>query len=190
MGMQMTLEGSVAGVYIGDKPGVFESTPVERVNVSFAGFEGDLHAGITHKSDSRTPWYPRGTEIRNNRQVSIVSVEELEEIRRAMGVERILPEWLSINLALEGIPHLTQLPPNTRIVFSSGAVLVVYQENNPCGSAGRAIGKQVGRPEIETLFPKAALHRRGLVAYVELEGQIHRGDSVKVEVPEQVIYQP
>jgi hypothetical protein len=37
-------------------------------------------------------------------------------------------------------------------------------------------------------FPKAGMHKRGLVAWVERPGLIHEGDPVRVEIPEQVIY--
>ena len=65
---------------------------------------------------------------------------------------------------------------------------VVAQANGPCTTPGKVIRDHYGRPGLETLFPKAALGRRGLVAYVEKPGLIAEGDAVQAEVPPQVIY--
>jgi hypothetical protein len=50
---------------------------VASLAIGFDGVEGDYHAGPTRKSGGREPWYPRGTEIRNERQLSIVAADEL-----------------------------------------------------------------------------------------------------------------
>ncbi|MCI0693409.1 hypothetical protein L0337_15565 [candidate division KSB1 bacterium] len=47
---------------------------------------------MTRLSDARTPQYPRGTEIRNDRQVFIVSAEELAQIATAMKLPEILKQ--------------------------------------------------------------------------------------------------
>ncbi len=153
MSIQQRLTGNTLGVYLGLDPVSFVTTPQPQVMVTFAGFEGDRHAGIIRKADSRTPHYPRGTEIRNDRQISIVSVEELAQIAAAMDVPEIKPEWLGANLSLEGIPRLTCLPPMTRLYFSSGAVLVVQAENLPCQHPGKIIQDAYSRPESAGAFP-------------------------------------
>jgi hypothetical protein len=82
----------------------------------------------------------------------------------------ILAEWLGANLRLQGLPRLTQLPPATRLFFAQGATLVVAQANAPCTNPGKIIRDYYNRPGLETLFPKAAHDRRGLVASVEKPG--------------------
>ena len=190
MSIQQRLTGITMGVYLGLDKASFITTPQPQVEVTFAGFEGDRHAGITRQADSRTPHYPRGTEIRSDRQVSIVAVEELAEIATAMDLPEIKPEWLGANLLLQGIPGLTQLPPMTRLFFSAGAVLVVQAENNPCQNPGKVIQDYYHRPGLQDLFPKAGLHLRGLVACVEKPGIIQKNDPVEVEVPRQTLYAP
>jgi MOSC domain-containing protein YiiM len=188
MVVAIKLTGKVLGAYLGQDPHSLVTTRQPQVKVTLEGFEGDKHAGITRPSDGRTPHYPRGTEIRNDRQVAIVSIEELDQVAREMGLPQILPEWLGANLLLGDIPKLTRLPPSTRLFFSQGAVLVVEHENLPCSGPGRVIQNQYARNDLESLFPHAALHRRGLVACVEKTGIICEGDAVRVEIPEQVIY--
>jgi hypothetical protein len=188
MTIQQHLSGSTLGVYLGLDQASFVTTPQPQVTVTFAGFEGDRHAGIIRKADSRTPHYPRGTKIRNDRQVSIVSVEELAQIAAAMDVPEIKPEWLGANLLLQGIPDLTGLPPMTRLTFSAGAVLVVQAENLPCQHPGKIIQEAYARPDLQGLFPKTGLHLRGLVACVERPGIILQGDRVEVVIPQQTLY--
>ena len=184
------LNGIVSKVYLGLQAGTHITTPQLQVRATFAGFDGDQHAGLTRKSDGRTPFYPRGTLIRNERQVTIVSSAELALAAAEMGIPEIRPEWIGANLLIDGIPGLTRLPPQSRLFFASGAVLLITGENHPCKIAGGAIEKEVGQPGLAQQFPKAAFHRRGLTATVERPGSIRAGDTVTVEVYDQLAYSP
>ncbi len=190
MSVQYKLNGIVSGVFLGLQAGSLVTTRQPQVNANFAGFEGDLHAGITRKSDGRTPFYPRGTEMRNDRQVSIVSAEELAQIAEALELPELHAEWLGANLLLQGIPHLTQLPPGTRLFFAGGATLLAQSENLPCINPGKVIAAQAGQPGLAEKFVKAAQRRRGLVACVEMPAVIRPGEGVIVEVYRQTLYTP
>ncbi len=182
--MSRELEGRVAAVLLGLDARSLVSTPVNEVTATFEGLNGDKHAGLTRLSDGRTPHYARGTLIRNDRQVSLVSTEELAEIAARLGIPEILGQWLGANILTQGIPGLTRLPPGTRLFFSRGAVLYVTDENMPCRGPGRVIQAQYAeKAGIESGFVKAALHRRGLVAVVEKPGLISAGDQVRVAAP-------
>lgn len=188
--MNQTLHGVVVSVLVARDRKALRSAAEPQVRVMFEGFEGDRHAGLTMRAGSRHSAYPRGTEIRNTRQISIVSAEELEETARALGVPELKAEWLGANLLLRDIPRLALLPPGTRLYFARGAALVIEGENHPCTKAGESI--QVAYPDLPGLaqmFPKAAVHRRGLVAWVERPGVIMPGDAAVAELPEQRIYQ-
>ena len=189
MSNKRTLTGTTLAVLTCEQPDALVSTRHPQVDVTFEGLIGEKHSGFTRPADSRTPYYTRGTPIRNDRQVTILSVEEMAEAAANLGVPEIQPEWIGANLLLAGIPHLSHLPPNTRLVFSSRAVLKVTAENHPCKYAGRSIAEQVGRPELAELYPKAAAGLRGVVAVVELSGLIREGDTVTVEIPRQVLYE-
>lgn len=177
--------GRVAAVLINsDLDKSLVSRRVETVNVTWSGFEGEAHGGLTRASCSRVKLqYEPGTKIRNTRQVSILSEEELEQVAKAMEVDHLEPEWVGANLLLSGIPHLTLLPPSSRLLFGSGASLVVDMENGPCKYPGEIIEKNY--PGRGKFFPKAALHLRGVTAWVEREGTIAAGDEVTVHVPVQ-----
>ena len=45
--------------------------------------------------------------IRNDRQISIVSAEELALIAKELHVPEVKPEWLGANLLISGIPNLS-----------------------------------------------------------------------------------
>jgi hypothetical protein len=190
MSFQYTLTGTVAAVLVchSHEKSAFATTRQPQVTVTLEGFEADRHSGLTLLSGSRTPRYPRGTQIRNDRQVSIVSVEELAKIQAALGVPELRSEWLGANLVLQGLPKLTQLPPSTRLYFAQGVTLVIAQSNAPCTNPGKIIRDYYHQPGLETLFPKAALGLRGVVAYVEKSGLIAEGDAVQAEVPHLALY--
>ena len=187
--MKTKLSGVVTGVYIGQQRHTIESSRVAGVKVTFEGFEGDGHAGLTRLSDVRVPHYTRRTVIRNTRQFSMLSIEELAEVAAAMCVPEVLPEWVGANLAMQGIPNLTMLSPSTRIFFPGDAVLVVDAENMPCTGPGEAIQQHYpGVPKLAQRFPKAALHKRGVVGWVEREGYINEGDTVWLLLPPKLTY--
>ncbi len=168
------------------------SAPVESLDLSWDGIAGDRHAGPTRRSGGREPWYKRGTEIRNERQLSIVAADELAEAAAKMDLPEIKPEWVGANLELSGIPNLSMLPPRTLLFFEGGATIKVDGQNAPCRFAGDAIAANYPENDAKALalrFPKAAVGKRGLVAWVEKPGLITVGQKLTVQVPEQWIWQ-
>ncbi|MBM2712539.1 molybdenum cofactor sulfurase [Mesorhizobium caraganae] len=171
----------------------FQTRPVEALQLGFDGIDGDYHAGVTRRSGGREPWYPRGTEMRNERQLSIVAADELVIVAGRMGLAEIKPEWIGANLLIEGVPHLSMLPSGTLLFFTGGVTIKVDAQNGPCRLAGRSIAENAGMADVEAgalAFPKAANRLRGLVAWVEKPGCITTGEEISVRVPEQWIYRP
>ncbi|MDH3658477.1 MAG: MOSC domain-containing protein [Alphaproteobacteria bacterium] len=163
---------------------------LDQVMVTYAGFEGDCHSGLIRHSCVRVKLqYPEGTEIRNTRQISILSSEELAEIGEALDLgEPVKPEWVGANLALSGIPKLTELPPSSRPIFDGGASLVVDMENGPCRYPGDIIERH--HPGKGRWFAKHARNKRGVTAWVEKEGVIKTGETVHLHIPPQRLYSP
>jgi hypothetical protein len=184
-----TLKARVVGTFAAGAADDLTSVPVDALAVDLAGVPGDRHYGFTRKAGSREPWYPRGTEIRSGRQLTVVSVEELAEVARRMELPEMRPEWIGANLLLEGVTSLSYLPAGTRLFFADGASLVVEGINAPCRDAGRAIVRNTGGPrEYELTFPKVAVGLRGIVASVERPGTIVAPSDVQVRIPEQRLY--
>lgn len=155
---------------------------VKSVDVSYAGFVGDSHTGLTRSSCVRVvKQYPKGTEIRNVRQISALSSEELNQISEAMILDELSPEWVGANLLISGIPNFTQLPPSSRLISASGTALVVDMENRPCKFPGDIIDQHV--PGKGAAFPKAAVGKRGVTLWVEREGTLAIGDKLTLHIP-------
>lgn len=159
------------------------SDPVEEVEATWEGFAGECHSGLTRPSCSRvTSQYPKkGTEIRNTRQISILSAEELAVIAGKMGLDALDPSWLGANMVLEGIPDFSQVPPSARLISEDGAALTVDMENAPCQFPAREI--EARRPGYGKTFKPAAQGRRGVTAWVERPGRIRLGAVLRLHVP-------
>ncbi len=169
----------------------FITAPVSSLNITFEGIEGDHHAGLTRKAGGREPWYPRGTVMRNERQVSLVALDELAAAALEMGLAEIKPEWIGANIAIDGIANFSMLPPRTLLFFEGGVTLKIDGQNAPCRLSGRSIATCAGALDIEGValaFKDAAKRRRGLVGWVEKPGIIEAGAKVTARLPEQWIY--
>ena len=93
--------GTVRGVYAATEGG-FETRAVPALTLTYDGIPGDRHAGMLRPSGPREPWHPRGTEMRNERQLSILGADELLAVAERLGIERLEPEWIGGNLVLAG----------------------------------------------------------------------------------------
>lgn len=121
-----------------DRDATLRSEAVEALELGFEGFAGESRAGLTRPSCSRViDLYPRGTEIRNTRQLTILSVEELAIIAQRMGVDSFDPAWAGASMVVEGIKDFTHLPPSTRLQTPDGVTLTVDHGKRPLPPAGQ-----------------------------------------------------
>ncbi|MGN6551760.1 MAG: MOSC domain-containing protein [Pararhizobium sp.] len=184
------LQASAAGLFAA-RGNDFATSPVAELDFGFDGIAEDFHSGLTRRSGGREPWYPRGTEMRNERQVSLVAADELAEAASAMGIAEIRPEWIGANLVVAGIPRLSMLPPRTLFFFEGGVTLRIDGQNAPCRLSGNAIADHYpdrDRTKLALAFKDGARRRRGLVAWVEKPGRVVAGERISVLVPEQWLY--
>lgn len=170
-----------------DRARSLAADPCDHVTATFAGVAGEDHAGLTRPSCSRvTAQHKRGTEIRNTRQFSIVSAEELAEIAARMGIARFDPAWIGASMVVEGIDDFSHLPPASRLQGPSGATLVVDILNRPCHLPAAPI--DADHPGLGAKFKTAANGRRGLTAWVEREGRLSLGDMLTLHIPDQRVW--
>jgi hypothetical protein len=152
--------------------------------LGLGGFAGDCHAGETRPSCSRvTGQYPRGTMIRNVRQVSLVSAEELAAIAAALGLDRVEPAWLGASVVIEGIPDFSHVPPSARLQGPDGVTLTVDMQNRPCRFPAKTI--EDAHPGKGKRFREVAEGLRGVTAWVERVGTLRIGDALRLHVPDQ-----
>ena len=173
---------------VADRDTSLRSEPLPQVHASFAGVAGEDHGGLTRASCSRVvAQYPKGTKIRNVRQFSVVSTEELAAIAIEMGVEALDPAWIGASLVLEGIPDFSHLPPSSRLQNADGTTLVIDMQNRPCNLPAPVIEQDA--PGHGRAFKPAAKGRRGVTAWVEREGPLKLGDELRLHIPDQRIWQ-
>lgn len=185
------LSAIVESVLTANIPGTFVTRRVDQVQLDLAGIPGDRHYGLTRKAGAREPMYPRGTEIRNRRQLSVVSAEECDQIAQQLGLDALLPEWLGANLLLRGLPNLTQLPTGSRLLLPSGVGLVCEGENAPCRHPGDIIqALYPAQAGLVKRFVPIAQKRRGIVCSIECPGTINRGDDLRIWVEPTALFQP
>ena len=78
---------------VADREASLRSERLTQVHATYAGVEGEEHGGLTRASCSRViSQYPKGTDIRNVRQFSILSAEELADIAAEIGVMHLNDE--------------------------------------------------------------------------------------------------
>ncbi len=167
-----------------DRSATLRSVPLQSANLGFDGLQGEDHGDLTRASCARVrDLYPVGTEIRNARQLSVVSEEELETTAEAMGVARLDPADIGASIVVRGISDFTFLPPSSRLQAPSGATITVDMENRPCHLPASPIDES--HPGHGKRYKTAAKDRRGIVAWVERPGLISVGDTLRLFVPAQ-----
>ncbi len=173
---------------VADRDAVLESAARVLLTAGFAGPEGEAHGGLTRPSCSRVlGQYPRDTEIRNTRQFTLLSAEELAETAAEMGLEALDPALLGATMVISGIPDFSHLPPSSRLQGETGgATLVVDMNNRPCTLPARPIENR--HPGHGKRFKPAAAGRRGITAWVEREGSFALGEVVRLHIPDQPVW--
>jgi hypothetical protein len=172
---------------VADRDAALESASLRELRATFAGPEGEAHGGLTRPSCSRVlGQYPRDTEIRNTRQFSVLSAEDLAAIAAEMGLETLDPALVGATMVIEGIPDFSHLPPSSRLQGEGGATLVVDMNNRPCTLPARPI--ETRHPGFGKRFKPAANARRGITAWVEREGVFSLGEAIRLHVPDQPVW--
>jgi hypothetical protein len=167
-----------------DRDAALEARPRDTLRLTFAGPEGEAHGGLNRPSCSRvTGQYPRGTPIRNTRQLSVLSAEDIAAIAADMGLATLDPALVGATMVIAGIPDFTHLPPSSRLQADGGATIVVDMENRPCQLPAKPI--EAAHPGHGKRFKAAAAGRRGITAWVEREGVLTLGARITLHIPDQ-----
>lgn len=160
------------------------STATSEMPLTFSGYEAEFHAGLTRPSCSRVKQqYPRYTQIKNARQLSVVSQEELNQIAQKMKLDSLEPRLVGASLVIEGIPDWTHVPPSSRLVAEDGPGLVIDMENRSCHLPAPFI--EAVNPGFGKVFKASAKGLRGVTASVEREGTLRIGMRMRLHIPDQ-----
>jgi MOSC domain-containing protein YiiM len=191
----MTLQvGRIVGLYAAlDAAQGFVTAPVGELAVSLDGVAGDRHGGRTRPAGPREPWMPKGFPVRNDRQLSALSVEDLSAIAAGLALDAVRPELIGANIMIEGVEAFSRLAPGSHLAiggawggkgqFDGDVILKAEAYNRPCRGPGRKLAAAHGRPELEFGFVTAAKSLRGLVLSISAAGTVRLGDAVVVIPP-------
>ena len=176
--------GELVSVHIGEPDCLFKQAQAG-VQVELDGFVGDRHRGysrVAYEGDTE----PAGTVRRNNRQWSGISAEELIEIQTSMDLqEPLTAATLGANICVHGIPNFSRLAKGDRLIFPSGATLLVEDYNAPCTDMSEKIAELhttcSGEPIRKMDFCKHAMRNRGIVGSIDVPGVINTGDEIVVK---------
>lgn len=166
--------------------------PVHELYFHLDGPEADRHRGFMRRLSGHDGDYIRTSErnkgdlVLNHRSWTGISTEEMAQMEHALNV-KIPIGCLLENITFSDIPSFSDLPPMTRLVFSSHdkqqAILFVLEKNGPCITVGRRLAEHHGRPELTSMFVNIARNRRGLMGVVFSQGWVEVGDDVRVYPP-------
>lgn len=173
-----------------------DGTIVDQIEYGRDGPIGDKHRGFTRTlgghdaAYARTSKLRKGAPILNWRAWTALSLEEIAETEKALGVE-IPPGCLLENMSISGIPNFSKLAPTTRLVFPERtqrdqniqAILAVWEENTPCAVVGARLAGHYDQPHLAQRFVVEARNRRGVVGLVLAPGLVEKGDKVLVYSP-------
>jgi len=193
-------KADLLGTYVSKHPQDYEgddylvTEAVEELVLTTEGIVGDRHYGYLRDSDTRVKHlYKKGIPVRNNRQWLGISSSEIWQMAKTLSTPDLTPELLGVNLLIDGVGDLSELPPLTHLIFSpfnifeagrdEDVVLVSYCQALPCTVAGKALAKPFNDASLETRFPKAALGYRGLLGWVQKGGTVRPGYTVHVMFP-------
>lgn len=85
--------------------------------------------------------YPKDTIIRNVRQLSILSEEEISDIASELGATSVDPKSMGASMVVRGIPDFTHLPPNSRLMTDSGTTVTIGKKVSEWRSARLCLWK-------------------------------------------------
>jgi MOSC domain-containing protein YiiM len=173
-----------------------DGTIVDQIEYGLDGAVGDKHRGFTRAlgghdgAYARTSKLRKGAPVLNWRTWTALSLEELAETEKALGVE-IPAGCLLENMIISGIPNFSKLAPTTRLVFperphrdqNTQAMLAVWEENTPCAVVGARLARHHNQPGLTQRFVVEARNRRGVVGLVLAAGLVENGDVVSVYSP-------
>lgn len=142
------------------------------------GIPGDAHSGPTRESFTRP-----GTFKENDRPISIVSAEVLEEMNKRFGLD-MQPGAFNEQVLIRGMGDLGQVAIGSRVEFEGGVGLEVVDRAWPCKKLADFHGEQGLIKALATRLEDGETYsRRGILAKVLETGWLSSGAAVRITTP-------
>lgn len=177
----MSIEGKIVSVLMSPNHG-YPTYPQDSVNVLPMGIEGDAHYGPMRESFTAP-----GTYKPNDRPISIVSHEVLQEINSKLGLQ-MKPGDFNEQVLVEGLGDLGWITIGSLITFIDSAVqLEVVDYAYPC----KKLADYNGDMRLLSFLVDTKVRnsqgkpysKRGILAQVRTTGELHPGCTVRILPP-------
>ena len=145
--------------------------PQPEVTITPHGIVGDAHFGELRPSHTKP-----GTFKPNDRAVSIVAKEVMDEVNASLGLD-LHPGDFNENILVEGLGDLGDLQKGDQFFFESGVTVSVTEQNYPCTKLQDHNGREIikattGKQDGEVW------NKRGIVGVPNQTGELRPGESV------------
>ena len=170
-------EGKVLAICSSQVHG-YPTYPQEKVKVEMDGIVGDAHSGPLRES-----FRNHGTFKRNDRPISIVAQETVDEMNKMFGLH-IKPGGFNEQLLVEGLGDLSDVRIGELVMLESGVELDVVDNAQPCVRLNAYHGEQLMAKKLVTKNAEGEqITKRGILANVLTPGVITLGESIKIFNP-------
>lgn len=159
----------------------------------------DRHHGATRQVRKYQAGAWAGRIVRNERQVSIATLEDLkaiadflgitEMIENDQGVDVFMSQAMAVNVVISGAIDLKDyLGPGSKLLCGepeTGAIVDISEAHLPCSKPATDIsGKlDLDLSIIKKRFKEVAADKRGFVGSVYSPGRLALGDAVAIQLP-------
>jgi MOSC domain-containing protein YiiM len=169
-------DGAVVAVSRNPRHALVKSPSLSIRLIAGLGVEGDAHAGVTVQHRSR---WARDRTAPNLRQVHLIHAELFDDLRAASF--DVGPGQMGENVITRGV-DLLSLPTATRLRLGGEAVVVLTGLRNPCIQLER-LHKGLMQATLGRAADGSLVRKAGVMAIVEIGGEVMAGDMVAVELP-------
>ncbi|NKB44601.1 MAG: MOSC domain-containing protein [Alphaproteobacteria bacterium] len=142
------------------------------------GVDGDTHSGVTDQHRSHVARNPNAPNLR---QVHLIHAELHDELE-AKGFS-VVPGQMGENITTRGV-DLLNLPTGTRLHLGDTALVELTGLRNPCKQLN-GIQDGLMQETIEKQADGTIIRKSGVMSIVISGGDVHQGDSIRVELPPQ-----
>lgn len=140
------------------------------------GVDGDTHSGVTDQHRSHVARNPNAPNLR---QVHLMHAELHDELA-AKGFT-VAPGQMGENITTRGV-ELLSLPTGTRLHLGESAIVELTGLRNPCKQLN-GIQDGLMQETIEKKSDGTLVRKSGVMSVVIASGDVHQGDSIRVELP-------
>lgn len=184
-------------------PGIDLVHELTELDLDFDGvktseFGRDRHYGQTRLARRYQIGSWAGRIVRNERQVSLATKEDLCEIADGLGISGIITDsnesvvefmsqTMAVNLVIDGEDIKRYIGPGTKLMIGSpeaGAIIDISEAHLPCKKPALSISRrlELDYEDLKSRFKEVSAEKRGFMAGVYSAGKIALHDQISFQL--------